>query len=188
MVTYSVGPQIVAYTVVYDLADGTAEGNPTESDSEETIAEFFAKVATAPAKDDHTFLHWSKTADGEAINTASTEKMSTLLDDPAGTTVTLYAVYETVADEPVIVVIADVNGDGQVNITDTNAMITYVKNNLSHPDYTIGAIIPGSTTKLGDVTGDGEVNITDTNAFITYVKNNLSHPDYDFGATVSVNN
>lgn len=129
LVTYTTAPQIVAYTVVYELADGTAEGNPTASNSDETIADFFAKVTTMPTKEGFTFKHWSKAVDGEAINTASTDKMSTLLDAGSTTTVTLYAVYETAAVPTIEILIGDVNLDGTVNTDDT----AYLKKYLAIP-------------------------------------------------------
>ena len=46
----------------------------------------------------------------------------------------------------------DVNGDGEVNIADVNAVIDM--------------ILSGSATMAGDVNGDGEVNIADVNALI----------------------
>ena len=52
----------------------------------------------------------------------------------------------------------DVNGDGEVNIADVNALIDI--------------ILSGSTTGNGDVNGDGEVNIADVNAVIDRI---LSH-------------
>ncbi len=116
LVTYTTTTQLVAYEIAYELGDGTAEGNPTESNSDETIAEFFAKVTAEPEKDGYTFKHWSKTADGEAINTASTDKMSTLLDDPAGTTVTLYAVYQAQVSA---ICVTFMNGDEVVDTVDT---------------------------------------------------------------------
>ena len=49
----------------------------------------------------------------------------------------------------------DVNGDGEVNIADVNAVIDL--------------ILSGRTTKPGDVNGDGEVNIADVNALIAII-------------------
>ena len=53
---------------------------------------------------------------------------------------------------------SDVNGDGEVNIADVNAVIT--------------AILTASNNKSADVNGDGEVNIADVNAVI----NAILHP------------
>ncbi|MBR5171589.1 MAG: dockerin type I repeat-containing protein [Muribaculaceae bacterium] len=52
----------------------------------------------------------------------------------------------------------DVNGDGEVNIADVNALIDM--------------ILSGVTTAKGDVNGDSEVNIADVNALIDMI---LSH-------------
>ena len=49
----------------------------------------------------------------------------------------------------------DVNGDGEVNIADVNAVIDL--------------ILSGRTSKPGDVNGDGEVNIADVNALIAII-------------------
>ena len=49
----------------------------------------------------------------------------------------------------------DVNGDGEVNIADVNAIIDM--------------ILSGNTDKAGDVNGDGEVNIADVNAVIDII-------------------
>ena len=52
----------------------------------------------------------------------------------------------------------DVNGDGEVNIADINALIDM--------------ILAGIQDKMGDVNGDDEVNIGDVNAVIDLI---LSH-------------
>ena len=49
----------------------------------------------------------------------------------------------------------DVNGDGEVNIADVNAIIDY--------------ILSGNMDAKGDVNGDGEVNIADVNAVIDII-------------------
>ena len=49
----------------------------------------------------------------------------------------------------------DVNGDGEVNIADINAVIDM--------------ILSGSSNLLGDVNGDGEINIADINAIIDLI-------------------
>ena len=51
----------------------------------------------------------------------------------------------------------DVNGDGEVNIADVNALI--------------GMILSGQTQPSGDVNGDNEVNIADVNALIGKILN-----------------
>ena len=51
----------------------------------------------------------------------------------------------------------DVNGDGEVNIADVNALI--------------GMILSGQTQASGDVNGDNEVNIADVNALIGMILN-----------------
>jgi uncharacterized lipoprotein YddW (UPF0748 family) len=51
----------------------------------------------------------------------------------------------------------DVNGDGEVNIADVNAVIDM--------------ILGGAITPAGDVNGDGEINIADVNAVIDIILN-----------------
>ena len=53
--------------------------------------------------------------------------------------------------------VGDVNGDGEVNIADVNAVIDM--------------IVTQSTDKSGDVNGDGEVNIADVNSLIDLILN-----------------
>ena len=52
----------------------------------------------------------------------------------------------------------DVNGDGEVNIADINAVIDM--------------ILSGTFNAKGDVNGDGEVNIADINAVIDLILSN----------------
>ena len=51
----------------------------------------------------------------------------------------------------------DVNGDGEVNISDVNAVIDM--------------LLKGVQDVSGDVNGDGEVNIADVNAIIDIILN-----------------
>ena len=51
----------------------------------------------------------------------------------------------------------DVNGDGEVNIADVNAVIDL--------------ILTGRVSAAGDVNGDGEVNIADINSIIDIILN-----------------
>ncbi len=53
----------------------------------------------------------------------------------------------------------DVNGDGEVNISDVNAVIDIILGGTADPD----------TMKRADVNGDGEVNIADVNAVIDII-------------------
>ena len=53
-------------------------------------------------------------------------------------------------------IVGDVNGDGEVNISDVNAVIK---------------IILGGEGANGDVNGDHEVNISDVNAIIKIILN-----------------
>ena len=53
----------------------------------------------------------------------------------------------------------DVNGDGEVNIADVNAVIDIILGGTADPD----------TMKRADVNGDGEINIADVNAIIDII-------------------
>ena len=50
----------------------------------------------------------------------------------------------------------DVNGDGEVNISDVNTVISII----------LGGHADADTTRRADVNGDGEVNISDVNTII----------------------
>ena len=56
---------------------------------------------------------------------------------------------------PTPIVVGDVNGDGEVNIADVNAVIDI--------------ILSGGSSDSADVNGDGEVNIADVNAVIDII-------------------
>jgi hypothetical protein len=49
----------------------------------------------------------------------------------------------------------DVNGDGEVNISDVNAMIDFILSSSDDP--------------IADVNGDGEINISDVNEVISII-------------------
>lgn len=102
---------------------------------------------------------WFPVADGECVVTLTIEiftKMGffppTYIHKADGPTITLRFVKGN-AVEPVV---GDVNGDGEVNIADVNAVIN---------------MILDSPAENGDVNGDGEVNIADVNAIIDIILN-----------------
>lgn len=102
---------------------------------------------------------WFPIADGECVVTLKIEiytKMGlfppTYIHKADGPTITLRFVKGNVV-EPIV---GDVNGDGEVNIADVNAVIN---------------MILDSPTENGDVNGDGEVNIADVNAIIDIILN-----------------
>jgi len=55
--------------------------------------------------------------------------------------------------------IGDVNGDGEVNVADVNALITIILGSRTEDDY------PG----VADVNGDKEINVSDVNAVIAII-------------------
>jgi hypothetical protein len=68
-----------------------------------------------------------------------------------------FKVYKFKQGEPQPGLRGDVNGDGEVNIADINALIDM--------------ILAGNAASNGDVNGDGEVNIADINAVIDIILN-----------------
>ena len=62
---------------------------------------------------------------------------------------------------PMDYVPGDVNGDGEVNISDVNVVI----------DIILGGSVDADTMTRADVSGDGEVNIVDINAIIDIILN-----------------
>jgi len=55
----------------------------------------------------------------------------------------------------------DVNGDGEINISDVNVVISLI----------LGGTADGDTTRRADVNNDGEVNISDVNKIIDTILN-----------------
>ena len=64
-------------------------------------------------------------------------------------------VYASMPQEEPLLVTGDVNGDGEVNVADVNAVIDM--------------ILSGNMTAAGDVNGEGEVNIADINTLISII-------------------
>lgn len=170
--------QIVTYSVTYELAGGTVTNAGANTfDADDTIADFFAALED-PAKaatesETYTFAGWSKTADGEVIDETSTALMTTLLDEGA-TSITLYAKYTgTPVTQPVIVVMGDVDGDGEITTTDASLIKLYVAA-ANKDDYNtskgteIGVEIV-TDVKYGDVDGDKEITTTDASLVKLYV-------------------
>ena len=95
---------------------------------------------------------WILTGDGVCTVTLSIEVMNRTGFPPQ---------YHHVADGPTLTInfvkplTGDVNGDGEVNIGDANALIDM--------------ILTESFDSSGDVNGDGEVNIGDVNALIDII-------------------
>lgn len=105
---------------------------------------------------------WFPVADGECVVTLTIEiftKMGffppTYIHKADGPTITLRFVKGNVI-EPIV---GDVNGDGEVNIADVNAVIDQ--------------ILSGVNDLKGDVNGDEEVNIADVNSIIDIILNQV---------------
>lgn len=105
---------------------------------------------------------WFPVADGECVVTLTIEiytKMGlfppTYIHKADGPTITLRFVKGNVV-EPIV---GDVNGDGEVNIADVNAVIDL--------------ILSGVNDLKGDVNGDEEVNIADVNSIIDIILNQV---------------
>jgi len=60
------------------------------------------------------------------------------------------------------ILVGDVNGDGEVNIADVNAIISIILGNSTAADY----------SGVSDVNADGEINIADANAIIAIILGN----------------
>ena len=102
---------------------------------------------------------WFPTADGECVVTLTIETFTkegmfppTYIHKAYGPTITLKFV-KGGAPEPVK---GDVNGDGEVNISDINAVIQAI-------------LAVDTSNEAADVNGDGEVNISDINAVIEVI-------------------
>lgn len=105
---------------------------------------------------------WFPTADGMCVVTLSIETFTKSPGFPPryehlgyGPSVTLKFV-KGGAPEPLK---GDVNGDGEVNISDVNAMIDF--------------ILLSSNDPIADVNGDGEVNISDVNEVISIILSSI---------------
>ena len=104
---------------------------------------------------------WFPQDDGECIVTMTIELLSrqgmfppTYVHEGWGSTITVRFVK---GDIPGPGTPGDVNGDGEVNISDVNAVIDM--------------ILSQSSDSAGDVNADGEVNIADVNAVIDIILN-----------------
>ena len=104
---------------------------------------------------------WFPVADGECIVTLTIELFSkqglfppTYVHEGWGPTITVRFVKGAIPGPGTP---GDVNGDGEVNISDVNAVIDM--------------ILSQSGDRAGDVNGDGEVNIADVNAVIDIILN-----------------
>jgi hypothetical protein len=64
--------------------------------------------------------------------------------------------------------IGDINGDGEINISDANSAINIIINggHGGHGQVPSGG---GEYYYFGDINGDGEVNIADVNAIIDLI-------------------
>jgi len=105
---------------------------------------------------------WFPVADGECVVTLTIELFTkqglfppSYVHKAYGPTITIRFVKGDVPEpgKP-----GDVNGDGEVNIADVNAVIDM--------------ILTENLDRGGDVNGDGEVNIADVNALIDMILNN----------------
>ena len=104
---------------------------------------------------------WFPVADGECVVKMTLELFSrqgffppSYVHKAYGPTITVRFVKGNVPEPGKV---GDVNGDGEVNIADVNAVIDM--------------IVTQSTEKNGDVNNDGEVNIADVNSLIDLILN-----------------
>ena len=131
--------QIVTYTITYNLDGGTVEGNPTEYTVE---TETF--TLENPTREGYTFTGWTGTGLTEPTMTVTIVKGSTGERE-------YFATYEEI---PVIIP-ADVNGDGAVDVADIATVIS---------------VMAGSAAQFetaADVNGDGAVDVADIASIIS---------------------
>ena len=95
------------------------------------------KTDTATAKPDNT-----KPEDGKAADTAATDG-------------------ETTADENNTIILGDINGDGNINVSDIALAASHIKG--------IRALTP-QQQKAADITGDGQINVSDIAAISAHIK------------------
>ena len=99
----------------------------------------------------------SITAADEFIGEATIQLKNSICAESIGTRHVLKDEICHVNPNEVPGIVGDVNGDGEVNIADINAVIDM--------------ILSGRFNEKGDVNGDGEVNIADINAIIDKILN-----------------
>ncbi len=131
---------------------------PTNCNMQDEVGEYETGIGQLMGNVQDIQSEWFPTEDGECIVTLGIEILTkqglfppTYVHKADGPTITLKFVKEG-AIEPIR---GDVNGDGEVNIADVNAII--------------GKILSGVNDHEGDVNGDGEVNIADVNAVIDII-------------------
>jgi len=73
-----------------------------------------------------------------------------------------YIDYKFMQGEKSEAAVGDVNADGEVNISDVNALISIILGNSKAEDY----------AGVADVNGDAEINISDVNAVIAIILGN----------------
>lgn len=131
---------------------------PTTCNTKNTVGSYETSTGQLMADVQNIESEWFPVADGECIVTLTIElytKMGlfppTYVHKGWGPTMTLRFVKGNVP----VPVTGDVNGDGEVNIADVNAVIDM--------------ILSGVNGENGDVNGDIEVNIADVNAIIDII-------------------
>ena len=134
---------------------------PTTCNMEDEVGSFETGQGQLMSDVQDIMSEWFPAADGECIVKLTIELFSregffppTYVHKAFGPTITLHFIK---GDIPNPGVPGDVNGDGEVNISDVNAVIDM--------------ILSQSSDRAGDVNGDGEVNIADVNAVIDLILN-----------------
>lgn len=134
---------------------------PTTCNMEDEVGTFETGQGQLMGDVQDIMSEWFPVADGECIVKLTIELFTregffppTYVHKGFGPTITLHFIK---GDLPNPGVPGDVNGDGEVNISDVNAVIDM--------------ILSQSNDNAGDVNGDGEVNIADVNAVINFILN-----------------
>ena len=132
---------------------------PTTCNTQNAVGEYETSYGQLMADLQNIESEWFPSADGECVVTLTIELFSkmglfppTYVHKAWGQTITLRFVKgDLPGPEPIV---GDVNGDGEVNIGDVNAII---------------GMLLGTPAPNGDVNGDTEVNIGDVNAVISII-------------------
>ena len=134
---------------------------PTTCNSQTEVGSYETATGQLMASVQNIESEWFPIADGECIVTLTIELFSKIGFFPPsyihkgwGPTITLRFVKGNIPGPGPEPLVGDVNGDGEVNIADVNAVID---------------MILGSPADNGDVNSDGEVNIADVNAVIDII-------------------
>jgi len=155
MTVFNMSATIAKYSLEYSV-ENDADGNPVWITA---LTSKGAEAAEAPGKS-RTNLYWildlknDQPAVFRIYQRAGNKNVANYVDN-------LTFFYTGEPGGPVSPIKGDVNGDGEVNIADVNAVIDVIQGNADGAEK----------VRRSDVNGDGEVNIADVNAIIDIILN-----------------